>query len=267
LAFIPEPYEMYAEGGALACQTSAQTQNTWTISLTDLSNSSSWVHANPTLSGPLPGSNGGNTYGNVADYDPNSGLVFLSDSAAIYSYNFQTNAYALVTPVHGFLTSIYLSGGIDPTRKLFVLMGNCGGGTCSPGSGVFVADISNPASTTQQDWTAATMADPNCAEFLGGGVNPIGAGSPGIAFDAIANDFVGWPNQGDSVYIMTPDTVNKRLTCQKQILANGPPNSAQTATGANSSNGTFGRFRYFPGLDVFVVVNDWNIPAYVLRLR
>lgn len=267
VAFLAGAYQMYAEGGELACQLGAQSQNTWTISLNNLSNLSSWVHANPTIAGPLPGSNGGFTSGNVADYDPNSRLVFVSDTAAIYSYNFQTNTYALVSPAKGFVTSIYLSGSIDPTRKLFVLAGNCGAGTCSPGNGVFVADISNPASTTQQDWTAATMADANCAEFLSGGVNPINPGNPGITFDSVANDFVGWPNQGNSVYILTPDTANKRLTCAKQTFANGPPNSAQTTAGPNSSNGTFGRFRYFPGPDVFVLVNDWNIPAYVLRLR
>jgi len=268
MALIPGPYQMYITGGALACLFGDGSQNTWTISLNDLSNSSSWVHANPTLVGPLPGSNGGFTFGNVADYDPNSGLVFVSDSAAIYSYNFQTNTYALATPQQGFITSIFLDGAIDPSRKLFVLVGGCSTTTsCGPGDGVFVADISNPTTTTQQNWTAATMADPNCAEFLSGGVNPINASNPGIAFDSVANDFVGWPNQGNNVYIMTPDTVNQRLTCQKLTFPNGPPNSAHTTAGANSSNGTFGRFRYFPGLDVFVLINDFNIPAYVLRLR
>jgi hypothetical protein len=111
------------------------------------------------------------------------------------------------------------------------------------------------------------MLDPICAEFLSGGVNPISASNPGIAFDSVANDFVGWPNQGDNVYIMTPDPVNQRLTCQKQTITGGPLNSAHTTAGANSSNGTFGRFRYFPGPDIFVLVNDWNIPAYVLRMR
>jgi len=135
---------MYITGGSLACVEGNQSQNTWTISLNNLSNSSSWVHADPTLVGPLPGSNGGFTYGNVADYDPNSGLVFLSDTAAIYTYDFQTNTYARITPAQGFVTSIYLSGAIDPTRKLFVLVGGCPLGTCGPGDGVFVADISNP---------------------------------------------------------------------------------------------------------------------------
>src|SRR5215469_14122530 len=267
LAFIPGPYRMFVEGGSLACAQGDQSQGTWTVSLNNLSNASSWVHENPTLVGPLPGSSGGFTYGNVADYDPNSGLVFVSDSGAIYSYNYYNNAYLRITPSQGFVTSIYLGGAIDPTRKLFVLVGNCPGGTCGPGSGVFVADISNPASTTQQNWTAGTMADPTCAEFLSGGVNPIGAGNPGITFDSVANNFVAWPNQGDSVYILTPDPTNQRLTCQKMTFPGGPPNSSHANNQPNTTYGTYGRLRYFPALDAFVLVNDWNIPAYILRLR
>lgn len=267
LAFIPGPYRMLILNGSLGCLLGNGSFNTWSISLSNLSNSTSWVHENPTLTGPQPGLNGGDPYGTVSDFDPNSGLVFIMDSAAMYTYNYATNTYTMITPRERFVTDIYLSGAIDPTRKLFVMVGNCGGGTCNPGDGVFVADISNPASTTQQNWTAATMADPNCAEFLSGGVNPISAANPGIAFDSVANDFVGWPNQGNSVYIMTPDAVNKRLTCQKLTFANGPPNSSHANNQPNTSYGTFGRFRYFAALDAFVLVNDANIPPYILRLR
>jgi len=267
LAFIPGPYRMLILNGALACLSGDGSISTWSLSLNNLSNSTSWLNETATVTGPQPGLQGGNAYGDISEYDPNSGLVFIKDSAALYTYNYAANSYTMITPPEGFVTDIYLSGAIDPTRKLFVMVGNCPGGTCAPGNGVFVADISNPAGTVQQDWTAATMGDANCAEFLEGGATPIGANHPGIAFDSVANDFVGWPNQGDSVYILTPDTLNKRLTCQKQTFANGPPNSAHTTAGANTTNGTFGRFRYFPALDVFVVVNDWNIPAYVLRLR
>ena len=97
-------------------------------------------------------------------------------------------------------------------------------------------------------------------------MNPIGSGNPGIAFDGVANDFVAWPNQGDSVYILTPDPANQGLTCQKLTFPNRPPNSTRRKV-PNSTNGTFGRFQYFPGPDVFVLVNDWNISAYILRLR
>src|SRR5579862_9921863 len=268
MAFLPTAYRMYIEGGSVACLLGDQSQNTWTIPLSGLSSSTSWVHENPTISGPTPGSDGGFTYGNIADYDPNSGLIFLSDSAAIYTYNYSKNTYTMVSPSQGFVTSIYLSGAIDPTRKLFVLVGgSCGNGSCGPGDGVFVADISDPTSTTQQNWTTNTLADPVCAEFLAGGVNPINTSNPGITFDSVANDFVAWPNQGNSIYILTPDVANQRLTCTKQTFANGPPNSAHHSDEPNTSYGTFGRLRYFPALDAFVLINDWNIPAYILRLR
>jgi hypothetical protein len=268
MVFLPVPDVMYILNGSLACGLGNGSVATWTIPLNNISSSSSWVHEDPTLTGPEPGTFigfGGSSYGNIAAYDPNSGLVFVNDGASIYTYSYQTNTYTLISPVEGFFTG-YVYGAIDPTRKLFVFVGGCSEGTCPADNGVLVADISNPASTARQDWTAATMADPNCAEFLNGGVNPIGSGTPGIAFDSVANDFVGWPNQGDSVYIMTPDTVNQRLTCQKLTFANGPPNSAHRSL-PNTTNGTFGRFQYFPGPDVFVVVNDGDIPAYILRLR
>ncbi len=267
LAFLPGPYRMMILDGSLACINGDGSNNTWTIPLSGLSNASAWVHEDPTLTGTKPNNDGNGPYGNVAAYDPNSGLVFVSDSEAIYTYNYATNTYNRITSAKGFTTGIYLSGAIDPTRKLFVLVGACSGSSCASGNGVFVADISNPASTTQQNWTAATMADPDCAEFLDGGVNPINASNPGFTFDSVANDFVGWPNQGNSVYILTPDVANQRLTCTKETFANGPPNSSHASNMPNTSYGTFGRFQYFPGPDVFVLVNDWNIPAYILRLR
>jgi hypothetical protein len=270
LAFIPSADVMYMINGSLACLQGNGSNATWTIPLNNLSNSTSWSYENPTMTGPQPGvypGLGGDAYGGIAVYDPNSGLVFVSDSSALFTYNYQTNTTTRVTAIEGFVTNIYLSGAIDPVRKLFVAVGACPGGTCGPGNGVFVADISNPVHTVQQNWTAATMADPNCAQFLAGGANPLNASNPGFVYDPVANDFVGWPNEGNSVYIMTPDTVNKRLTCQVVTFPNGPPNSAHANNAPNTSLGTFGRFQYFPAFDSFVLVNDWNIPAYILRLR
>lgn len=270
LAFIPSADVMYAINGSLACGEGHGSNATWTIPLNNLSNSTSWSYENPTMTGPQPGvfpGLGGDAYGGIAVYDPNSGLVFVSDTSALFTYNYQTNTSTRITAIQGFDTNIYLSGAIDPVRKLFVAVGGCDPGSCGLGDGVYVADISNPAHTVQQNWTAATMADPNCAQFLAGGANPISSSNPGFVYDPVAGDFVGWPNQGNSVYIMTPDTVNKRMTCQILTFPNGPPNSSHADNEPNTSLGTFGRFAYFPAYDIFVLVNDWNIPAYVLRLR
>jgi hypothetical protein len=273
LTFIPGADVMYSVGGSVACVNGFGTWNTWTIPLANLSNATQWQHMDPTVTGAVPNpNNGGRNLGMVADYDPNSGLVIVFDSGALYGYNYQTNNYVRITPAYGFLTNNYVFGLVDPSRKVFLAIGGlCTGGTCPVGSGVFVADISNPSAgtATMQNWTTATLADPICSEFLMGGATPIqgGAEYPGLVFDPVTNTIVGWPNAGNSVYIMTPDKVNMKLTCQKVTYAGGPPNSAQSFLGANSTNGTYNRFRYFPAFDAFVLVNDWNIPAYLLRLR
>jgi hypothetical protein len=65
---------------------------------------------------------------------------------------------------------------------------------------------------------------------------------------------VGWAG-GDTVYLFNPDT----KSCQAVTHAGGP--------GAQVANGTMGRFRYFPQLKVFALVNNWNQDAYTLRLN
>ena len=64
---------------------------------------------------------------------------------------------------------------------------------------------------------------------------------------------IGWAG-GDSVYAFNPDD----KTCTAIEHPGGP--------GAQNENGTFGRFRYFPALDLFAVVNDYGSNAFVLRL-
>src|SRR5262249_43933495 len=51
LAFLPSPYRMLIVDGSLACNQGDGSANTWTISLANLSNSTQWVHEDPTLSG------------------------------------------------------------------------------------------------------------------------------------------------------------------------------------------------------------------------
>ena len=64
---------------------------------------------------------------------------------------------------------------------------------------------------------------------------------------------VGWGG-GDTVYSFSAVTG----ACTSQTFAGGP--------GAAQPNGTFGRFRYFPALGVFALVNDIDQDAYVLRM-
>jgi hypothetical protein len=64
---------------------------------------------------------------------------------------------------------------------------------------------------------------------------------------------VGWAG-GDTVYVFDPDA----KACTTHEYGGGP--------GPQNENGTFGRFRYFPALGRFAVVNDYRKNAYALRL-
>ena len=88
------------------------------------------------------------------------------------------------------------------------------------------------------------------------------ANSPGLAFDTVQNLMVGWPDFGGTIYLYNPDTDS----CTTQTYsASAPPDSAHTGS-SHTSNGTFGRFQYFPSLGVFALINDYNIDAHTLRL-
>jgi hypothetical protein len=64
----------------------------------------------------------------------------------------------------------------------------------------------------------ATLADANCAKFLSGGVNPIASPNPGFTFDSVANDFMGWPNQGNSFLHHNPGSGEPALHMPEAVL-------------------------------------------------
>src|SRR5208282_3043536 len=81
--------------------------------------------------------------GAVADYDPASGMVFLSDTANFFRYDPSKNTYALLTPLSG--VDYHLSGVIDPDRKLFFLIGGSGQ--------LWAIDIGKGSKYAVQDWS------------------------------------------------------------------------------------------------------------------
>jgi hypothetical protein len=85
-----------------------------------------------------------------------------------------------------------------------------------------------------------------CAEL-------ISVAGPGFDFDSAQNLMVGWAGN-NAVYVYDPATD----ACTKQTFPGGP--------GPQQPNGTFGRFRYLPGMGIFVLVNDWKQNAFALRL-
>jgi hypothetical protein len=235
LAYIPTSDVMFAFGGSKA-ECGYFSDGTWTLSLATMT----WTLMNPGGTNPQAGP------GQVSDYDPNTGLVFLHDYVSgLYSYNYTNNTWTqALSDSYGI--DYHMTAAIDPKRKLFIVVGGCSG--CA-GSGVQVYNIAGPTYTK-----TSPNVDASCSAFLT-------QSSPGIAYDPVLDKMVIWPDFGNSVYVM--DDTN--WTCTTTTYAGGPPDSHQNGT-PSTTRGTFGRFRYFANLGVYAVVNDSDINAYTLRL-
>jgi hypothetical protein len=223
LAYLASEHSLYLFGGAKS-PCGKMSNATWILDL----NTMQWSQRDPHR-GESPFA----APGAAADFDPASGLVFMTDSRGFYSYDPRGNVYAHLNSYYG--VDYHLTGVIDATRRLFLLMG--GGGQLwsidiRPRSKYELKDLSR----TQRGCEALTHA-----------------AYPGLAYDSSQNLVVGWAG-GDTVYVFQPETA----TCKAVTYPGGP--------GAAQSNGTNGRFRYFPALGVFAVVNDWKQNAHTLRL-
>jgi hypothetical protein len=223
LAYLAVRDSMYVYGGSKAA-CGFMSAGTWAFDLAKLE----WNYLDPHR-----GDSPANNPGAIAEYDPNTGTVILSDTATLFRYDPAKNSYMKLRLLNG--VDYRLSGVIDPYRKLFFMVGG-------PGQ-FWVVDIAENSKFELQDWShKVTGCDP--LRF---------AHSPGLAYDAERREIVGWSG-GDTVYLFQAET----RTCSTEAYPGGP--------GAAQPNGTFGRFRYFSRLGVFALVNDWKQNAFLLRL-
>lgn len=223
LAYLTAQDSMFVYGGSKAA-CGFMSAGTWALDLAK----KEWKNLDP-HNGDSPA----NYPGAIAEYDPNTGTVILSDTATLFRYDPVKNSYKKLRPLSG--VDYRLSGVIDPDRKLFFMIG---------GPGQFWAvSIGGNSKFEVQDWSRkVTGCDP--LRF---------AQSPGLAYDPDRKEIVGWSG-GDTVYLFRAET----RTCSAETYPGGP--------GAAQPNGTFGRFQYFPRLGVFALVNDWKQNAFLLRL-
>ena len=174
-----------------------------------------------------------NAPGIASDYDPNTHAVFFSDTAGFFRYDPATNAVKKLADLRG--VDDHLTGVIDPGRKLFLMAGY-------PGQ-FWAIDIGAHSKHNLQDWSKKVRG---CDGLLK-------VPDPGLAYDPVLHLIVGWAG-GDSIFLFDPET----RACTDKSYPGGP--------GPAQRKGSFGRFRYFPSLGVFAVVNDWKQNAFTLRL-
>ena len=242
LVYIPTADRMFLFGGGSYCTNGNSSSDTWTLDLTKVGTGSpnGWQRMDPTNGSGTPC---GDLNNSEAAYDLNTGLVFVNDlcsGSGLWSYSYSTNTYAHLNAAAsniGLQTRVI----IDPTRKLFLRFGD------GHASKIGIASGSS--------YAVQTLTASGCSGLMN-------ANAPGLAFDTVQNLVVGWPDFGGTIYLYNPDTDS----CTTQTYSSSaPPDSAHTGS-SSTTNGTFGRFQYFPSLGVFALINDYNIDAHTLRL-
>jgi hypothetical protein len=180
-------------------------------------------------------STGTTTIGSKAAYDPVSGRVYLQTGlgGTFSSYDPGTNTWT--TLVSSSFMDYYLTAAIDPVRRKMVAVGI---------GQLRVLDLNNPSA----GWSDLSTS---------GDMTIVNAQAPGFVYDPVSDRFVGWSG-GASVYTLNMDT----RIWSKLPLAAGNSTTPTAAAG----DGTYGRFRYIPSKNAFIVVNSIDEDVFFYKL-
>ena len=175
------------------------------------------------------------SYGNVAAYDAVTKHVFLYAQTELLEYDPAGDSWS--SRSSGLWRSNYLSGAIDPGRRKFILIG---------GGEALLWEI-----TASGPMKVSTLATTGAKEIER-------AIAPGFVYDSRGGVFVAW-NGGADVYTLDPLAwVWTRVT---------PATSNSVVPPRANPRGTFGRFRYIPSQNAFIVVNGIDDEVFLYKLR
>ncbi|MEM9189512.1 MAG: hypothetical protein AAGF12_10070 [Myxococcota bacterium] len=233
LAYIEHADRLFAFGGALDCGSPPERENvTWTLNLATLR----WERRDP--GGDIPW---GVRFGIESDYDPMTRRVFLRDRQQISSYDFDANTWTEHAQSEtGGWYGDDTTAAIDPVGRRMVIVG---------GGNLGDFDL---ATLEYEDLTAS------------GDTEIVGADAPGLAYDPIGGQLVAW--SGEPGRGMTPEDVYS-LDASTWTWTRRPPAPDNTVVPSSlSAQGTFGRFRFVPTRNVFVLVNNVEENVFVYRM-
>lgn len=168
-------------------------------------------------------------------YDPITGHVFYRNYNRLYEYDPEANTWTSRSPQDGGYSN-ECAAAYDPKRQYFVLTGN---------GEVRYYDLSGGGSVSLQ--IASTSGDKTMESVQG----------PGFEYDPVADRMVAWLG-GTDVYALNLDT----WVWTKYTPA---PGNTVTPT-ASPTAGTWGRWRYVPSKNVFMVVNAINGAVYFYKM-
>lgn len=171
--------------------------------------------------------------GYMTSFDSRTGMVYVFDTANFFRYDPGRNEFKKLSQQAG--VDYHLNGTIDEGLNIFVMFGGTGQ--------LWAIDLTGRSKFKVEDWSRRATG---CEKLMH-------APYPGLAYDGPEHSIVGWVG-GDSVILFHGD----RVACEERAYPGGP--------GPAMGTGSNGRFRYFPSLRVFALVNGWKQNAFLLRL-
>ena len=250
VTYVANTDQMLVFGGSLGCAPGSGTFDLWLLDLSSVTDSCA-PNCNSIWHGPLgqgaihPTSS--QNLGAVAEYDPNTGHVWVADRNNLYEYNVQTDTFVQRGP--GLQFELSTAGHIDPVHDELVLFGELGNG--SPGVQHVLLNGSDNYATHND--SAAALAN-GCSAILGGTSGP----DVGMAWDPTQNKFVIWAQETNTNNVYTYDPVSNACTTVSGFTG-GPVSTSL-------SRGTFGHFRYSPTSQVFVLVAESSQNVFTFRM-
>ncbi len=257
LQYVPYQNKLYSFGGSVA-NGGYLSQETWTLDM----GTKTWTMLGPPFS-QSP------TYPTTA-YNPSNGHIVMHDKNwSLFDYDPHTNKWkTLATGVH---VDDGTTAAIDPVNNLFVVVG--AGGTHSN-----TGFPSVPKYHTLQVFSLSGLGKTQTWNNNGCDLT---FRSGGLAWDSALGLMVGYPGGGNQVYLLntgpkdmvTPFGTVPSHRCLDVAISTKPspvkgvdyPPDPE-GTGREGNLGVYGRFAYFPSLDIFVLVNDRGRNAWILRL-
>jgi hypothetical protein len=233
LAYLTAENRLFAFGGATAPSGYTSTL-TWEL---DVENKI-WKQVDPGHTLP-PDPNGYYWMGSA--YDEAGHRVFMRNESGVYSYDLTTNAWTRLLDGGyppfwpNWAQDAYRRGIFDTKRKIFFTLG----GTTGEGKLDFFAWDAAANKLAYDDWGTT------------GGDELAKANGPGADYDSAADTIVAWAGGAPRAL----DLTTKAWSTKSAVGA--PPKPVDA--------GTYGRFRYIPRYNVFVLVNRWNENVYFYK--
>lgn len=177
---------------------------------------------------------GGTGAGAWSAYNPATGehFIHLTNGGRLQRYNPATNSWSNHVVTGG--VPIYMTADVDPTRNILVSVG---------GGKLFVYDLAKPDAQPLEDVASGDQTAQNSSAI-------------GFAYDSASDKFVAWVG-GTAVYTLDPET----WVWSKVNAAAG-----SVGPSAENMNGTYGRFRYIPSKNAFILVNNVSQNVYYYKL-